>query len=259
MQLIQMSAFLVAVLMSSSANARESWMPTDIEMASLPTFCKIKMKSPPSSPEYKLWEQTLGPGFGSTHHYCAALNFLNRSYRSYSAEDKRFNLGNAVDNFNYMVSHAAPTYSLMPDVYLNRGLTYSLMKHDVEAIIDLNKSLQMNPHLVKAYHLLANYYERIKQKQKALEIVTSGLQHNPDVKSLQKRYRDLGGALPYPEPIQTVPTQSVVLEQALKIEAVISASAPVSVSAPADSGLVEPIAQPKTGSPKNPYCRFCTD
>ena len=259
MQMIRVSAFLVAALMSTSANALEPWTPTDLEMLSLPSFCKIKFKSPTSSPEYKMWVQTLGPDFMHTHHYCAGLNFLNRYYRSHSPQDKGFNLGSALNNFDYMVNHAAPTYSLMPDIYLNRGLTYSLMKRDAQAIADLNKSLEMNPHLVKTYNLLANYYEGAKQKQKALEIVTIGLQHNPSSKSLQNRYLELGGALPYPEPIQAVQAQPVVPEQALKIEAGVSAPAPASVSAPADSGLIEPIAQPKIGSPKNPYCRFCTD
>jgi tetratricopeptide (TPR) repeat protein len=255
MLLIRIIAVIMAALMSTHAYALEPWTPTDVEMISLPPFCKVRMKSPSSSPEYKLWAQKLGQDFMHTHHYCAALNFLNRYYRSRNPVDKRGNLEAAVDNFGYMVGHASPNYSLMPEVYLNRGRAYSLMKRDVEAITDLNQALKLNPRLVYAYNLLANYYERIKQNQKALETITTGLQYNPGAISLKKRYNELGGKLPYPEPIQAAPVlPPVVPEQAPTIEAGVNAPTPDSTDAPA-----KPIVQPKIGSPSDPYCRFCTD
>lgn len=256
MQIMRMGLILLIALMS----ARVYGKPTEVELGKLPAFCKARLYPDPDRADYKMWEQNLGPDFSHTHHYCSGLNFLNRYYRATSPQDKSFNLTNALNNFNYMVSHAKPTYSLMPDIYLNRGVTYSLMNQGSQAINDLNKALELNPRLDRAYTVLADYYAGIKEKDRALKIVITGLQYNPDVKGLQRRYRDLGGKPPYPEPILTdtvapiQPVKPAVAEQSHKEETDASESALSPVGTP-----VEPIAQPKIGSPTNPYCRFCPD
>jgi hypothetical protein len=108
--------------------------------------------------------------------------------------------------------------------------------------------------------MLADFYSGIKQPAKALEIITEGLRHNPDTKSLQRRYTELGGELPYPAPIE--PTPAVEAEAAKPEEpptptpnSVEPAASPTTVP-PAP---VEPTAEPQIGSPTNPYCRFCPD
>jgi hypothetical protein len=253
---------IVMGILSAHANAVEPWVPTDSEMASLPPYCKAKMKSSPGSPEYKAWESTLGKDFDHTHHYCAGINFINRYYRARSQQDKRFNLNNARTNLQYMVDHADPDYSLMPDVYLNLGVVYSLMNQTAQAITHFNKAIELNPRQPKAYNALSDYYAKTKQFAKALEIATTGLRHNPDTKSLQRRYTELGGKLPYPAPIEPTPA---VEAEAVKPEvpptptpsSVEPAASPTTTTAP--PAPVKPIAEPQIGSPTNPYCRFCPD
>lgn len=243
----------------TQAGAVEPWVPTDTEMVSLPPYCKVKMKSNPGSPDYKTWESTLGKDFVHTHHYCAGINFLTRYYRSRSNEDKRYNLKNAVDNFNYMVDHSSPGYSLMPDVYLNRGLAFSLMQQPGAAMTDLNKAIQLNPNQPRAYNVLADYYAKSKQKGKALETVTEGLRHNPATRSLQRRYTELGGKLPYPAPALAAvapPVESVAKPDA----AAAVEPTPAGETGQTPAPLVEaPVTPPPIGTPKNPYCRFCTE
>lgn len=254
---------IVMGMLSAHANAVEPWEPTDSEMASLPPYCKIKMKSSPSSPEYKAWQSMLGKDFLHTHHYCAGVNFINRYYRSRTQQDKRFNLNNAQGNLQYMVAHADPSYSLMPDVYLNLGVVYSLSNQTAQAITHFNKAIELNPRQPKAYNALSDYYAKTKQSAKALEIVTAGLRYNPDTKSLQRRYTELGGKLPYPEPIR--PAEAAGAQAATP--ATVPADAPPSAvtAAPTEPAKSEPAVapvadeQPKIGSPNNPYCRFCTD
>jgi len=258
MKLSQPLLFLALALVAISSHALEPWVPTDKEMASLPEFCKARFKE--GSPEYKLWASTLGRDYGHTHHYCAGVNFLNRYYRARSERDKKFNLNNAMTNLQYMVTHAAPTYSLMPDVYSNLGTVYSLRNQPGQAITHFNKAIELDPRQPRAYNALSDYYVKTKQSAKALEIVITGLRHNPDTKSLQRRYTELGGKLPYPEPIE--PTPAVEAEAAKPEEpptptpsSVESTASPTTVQ----PALVEPTAEPKIGSPTNPYCRFCPD
>lgn len=256
----QMGWGIFMAMFSVYAHAVESWAPTDSEMASLPPYCKARMKSGQGSPEYKLWESTLGKDFLHTHHYCAGINFINRYYRSRSQQDKRLNLNNAENNLQYMVANADSGYSLMPDVYLNLGVVYSLMKQPARAITHFNKTIELNPRQPKAYNALSDYYVKTKQSAKALEIVTAGLRHNPDTKSLQRRYTELGGKLPYPEPIE--PTPDVEAGTAITQEPPTptpSSGEPTASPTPTATEQTDSIAEPKIGSPTNPYCRFCPD
>lgn len=250
---------MLAGLFCAHAAAVESWAPTDAEMASLPPYCKARMKSGQGSPDYKMWEQTLGKDFLHTHHYCAGINFINRYYRARSQQDKSFILNSALGTLTYMVEHASPDYSLMPDVYLSRGLTYSLMKRPGEAMADMQKAIELNPRQVKAYNVLADYYAGTGQKAKALETVTAGLRHNPGTKSLQRRYQDLGGKLPYPASSEPDPAEfeAVKPEERSAVPADLPADTPTEPAGAPASGAEAP--RPQIGSPTNPYCRFCPD
>lgn len=260
MKLLLLPLFFTMILGTFSAHALEPWVPTDSEMVSLPPFCKVKMKSGQGSADYKLWESTLGPDFLHTHHYCAGINFLNRYYRSRSQQDKHFNLNNAEDNLRYMVTHAKPTFSLMPDVYLNLGVAYSLSNQTAQAITHFNKAIELNPRQPKAYNALSDYHVKSKQSAKALEIVTAGLRHNPDTKSLQRRYTELGGKLPYPESIEPAPAVEAEAAKPEKPPTPAPSSVePAATPTPTTTEAVKSIDEPKIGSPTNPYCRFCPD
>ena len=260
MKLSQSLLFLALALSAISSHALEPWIPTDSEMASLPAFCKARFNE--GSPEYKLWESTLGKDYGHTHHYCAGVNFLNRYYRARSKQGKSFNLNNAQTNFEYMVEHAAPSYSLMPDVHSYLGKVFSLKNQPAQAITHLKRAIELNPRQPRAYNMLADFYSGMKQPAKALDIITEGLRHNPDTKSLQRRYTELGGKLPYPEAI--VPKRAVEAEAAKPEEPATPSPTPGSVEPAASPATVqpppvEPITEPQVGSPTNPYCRFCPD
>lgn len=261
----QVSWGIVMGMLSAQAGAVEPWAPTDSEMASLPPFCKAKMKSGPGSLDYKMWANKLGSDFGHTHHYCVGINSINRYYRSRSQQDKRFNLNNARGNLEYMVTHADPAYSLMPDVYLNLGVVYSLMNQPAQAITHFNKAIELNPRQPRAYGALADYYLKNKQAAKALEIVTAGLRYNPDTMSLQRRYTELGGKLPYPAPASEAASTPQTPSTGLQVSPTPAPATPPEASVPeraaektADTTASSP-ETPKIGSPTNPWCRFCPD
>ncbi|MHB1213714.1 MAG: hypothetical protein ACYCY9_01900 [Thiobacillus sp.] len=250
MRLIVFLMAVAGVLFSLAAQAL-----TDQELSSLPNYCTARIKG--SGAEYNQWVQILGRDFDHTHHYCFALNDLNKYYKSRSAKDKKFNLKNAEGNLSYMVNHASPSYSLMPEIYLNRGLTYSLMNQHGKAVADITKALELNPRQVKAYNMLADYYISIKLKNKALETVTKGLRHSPGTKSLQRRYQELGGKMPYPEPLAQ--TDPAMIETPPSAEQAAVPEVPP-LAAPAEKIVTEPDSdKPKIGSPTNPWCRFCPD
>jgi tetratricopeptide (TPR) repeat protein len=254
----QLFLFLALMMSANASLAREQWGMTDSEVASMPPLCKGRMNG---GAEYKHWKSILGPDFGHTHHYCMGINYLNRAYKAKDERDRDFNLQNAHNNLMYMVKAASPTYSLMPDVYLNLGKVSRLRKNIGEAVTNYSKAIELNPRQPSAYRELTDIYAAIGQRTKALEVVTDGLRHNPGTKSLQRYYHELGGKLPYPEPVAT----TVTMERK-------DPPAPADVNAtqtlPSESQLATPETSPQSagedyrkpiGSPTNPYCRFCPD
>lgn len=195
------------------AAARPGWalLPhaaTQDEFAMLPPYCAARMKGI-KSPEYKLWAARLGRDFEHTHHYCNGLRFLNRYYASNVARDRKFYLKEAEGNLSYMVANANPHYVLMPDVYLKRATVYTLRKEYSSAMVDLIAAIELNPKAYRASDMLARLYLNIKLPQKALEVISEALRHNPNSTLLQKHYLELGGKLPYPKPYESAVTPAV--------------------------------------------------
>lgn len=246
---------LAGIVLAQSVAAE--WAPSKTELSALPPYCAARFDE--KSDAFKTWKASMGPDFVHIHHYCAGLNFVNRSYSMASTKSRMEMLNAAVRNFDYILTHTQPSFYLRPDALMNRGIALSMMQNQGEAIGSLHKAIEMNPRLPRAYMTLADLYDKIKDRGKALETISDGLRHNPDTKSLQRRYTELGGKLPYPEPIRP--------EQAPDTQAITPTDAASSAvtATPTEPDKSEPVAtpasaeQPKIGSPNNPYCRFCTD
>lgn len=241
-----------------------AWQPSPAEMAALPPYCAARFNE--GSEPFKTWRANMGGDFIHIHHYCAGLNFLNRSYGMASAKDRQGTLGGAVREFDYVLSHASPDFYLRAEILMNRGVALSQLKRPGEAIANLTQAIEKSPDLPRAYMTLADIYDAQKQRAKALETVTEGLRHSPGTRSLQRRYTELGGKLPYPEPIKPAPAeppQAAVQPEtpAQPVEPPTATNQPATAAAqPAEATPAQPAeAAPKIGSPTNPYCRFCPD
>lgn len=247
-------AWLVMLLPIASAKA--AWEPTPAEMATLPPYCAARFNQ--GSDAFKTWQTTMGRDFIHIHHYCVGLKLLNH-VRGTLTSKKNETLGAAVREFDYVLTHAAPDFYMRPEILMNRGIALSMMKRDGEAVSNLLQAIELNPKQPRAYMTLADLYDKMKNRGKALDAVSEGLRHNPDTRSLQRRYTELGGKLPYPEPIR--PAQAADTQASTPADAAPSAV----IEAPTEPDKSEPAAapapaeQPKIGSPNNPYCRFCTD
>lgn len=268
--------FIVVLCLYSTIAGAVPWdKPTDVEVAVLPPYCLAKFRGV----AVKQWEDALGSIYMHVHHYCGALVYVNRYYKSSNIQDRRFYLQEVISNLGYMVTHAEQSSALMPEIYLQRGITYSLLKKPSEALADLQKAIDLNPKLMRAYLVLADLYEELKLRDKALATVTEGLRHAPLSKPLQRRYGELGGKQPFPEPYSAPETKPEAAEvpvakpsdEALSPKAIrakregdaqdsgISSGASAATTPAATPEPTVNVEPPKIGSPTNPYCRFCTD
>ena len=257
--LMKLELILGLAGMALAQPAAAEWKPSPAEMAMLPPYCAARFDE--RSEAFKSWKSSMGSDFIHVHHYCAGLNFVNRARGMTSSnKDRQGTLEAALRNFDYMLAHTHPDFSLRPEILMNRGIALSMMNRTGEAVGNLLQSIEADPNQPRAYLTLADMYDKQRNRAKALETVTEGLRHNPDTKSLQRRYTELGGKLPYPAPSGPAP---VPAQASKPNEAPASGTGPTP-PAEAAAGVpaapaAEPEAAPKIGSPTNPYCRFCPD
>lgn len=229
--------------------------PNAVEMMRLPPYCQAKFNAPTSSPEWKSWRAQIGENFIDLHHYCAGLNYMNRYWGARSAPDRSFYLQRALTNFDYMVKAEKPDFALRVELYSQRGEVNKLLRKPGEAIKDFNTARSADPRAVKPYLQLADLYVATKASARALETVTEGLRHVPDSTALQRRYLELGGKKPFPDPIvakaaepQPAPAEPVATPPAAEPAAAVEPGPEPAAPAAAPAAI---------GTPKNPYCRFC--
>jgi tetratricopeptide (TPR) repeat protein len=207
----------------------------------------------------------MGPQFENVHHYCYGLNDINRYYLHLGEADAASYLHLAVNEFTYMVDHPKPNSTIRANIFLQRGIAYSLWRRYSEAAIDLQQAITLNPKLVQAYIRLADNYANINDRDNALSMVSEGLRHIPESKALKRRYDELGGKQPYPEALVATPTPQPTESQEKPTAPVTAQAASEKTAAVKES---EPGAAqqqktgtttPPSGTSKNRYCRFCAE
>lgn len=197
------------------------------------------------------------------HHYCNGLRFLDRAYASMTNKiDMAHYLAVAINNFNYVLENTQENYYMRGEVHVNKARALRLAGKKGEAAAEFANALRYELAAPDAYQALSDHYLETGNKTKALEIVTEGLRRNPGVRGLERRYTKLGGKLPMPAAIETAPVEKQATNDDMAAAASSSnplESAPQSDSVDSNSATAEPVAEPKIGSPTNPYCRFCPD
>lgn len=258
---------LMLILGTETAGAVDlSFEPNAAEMLSLPPYCKARFTAPRGSPEWQAWWNRLGKNFQDIHHYCVGMNSMNRYWAARDPKDRSFYLEKAMNNFDYMVNAAQPDFPLRAEVYASRGEALKLQRKTGEAMRDLQQAIELNPALAKAYQQLIDIYSDAAMKDKALETATQGLRYIPASRSLQRRYLELGGKKPFPEPVkqsvqepapEPAPAAESPAEESPAEPATEAEPLPDPMSGAEDAPQVQPSeAQPPSERP-NPYCRFC--
>lgn len=250
------SVLTLLALLLPITPASAGWEPTQAELGTLPPYCAARFHA--GADALRSWKASMGPDFIHIHHYCAGLNFMNRARGSFSSGRQDIVVA-AVREFDYMLDHAAADFYLRPEILMNRGIALALLNRAGEAVGNLIQAIERDPGQPRAYMALADLYLKQNNRSKALATVVEGLRHNPDTKSLQRRYTELGGKLPYPTAIAP-PAAAAGTGTPDPSPATVAAPAVApAVEAAASAPAAAPVVPPKIGSPTNPYCRFCPD
>lgn len=128
-----MSSLILLVLSIATvvdAHARKDLppeSPTDSELALLPQACHARLRG--GKEEHAAWRQKIGRGnFDHLHHYCFALNYINRARFTFDKKAKRYFLQRADGNLDYVLRHWPQNSPLRPDAEAGKRQVQMMMR-----------------------------------------------------------------------------------------------------------------------------------
>ena len=123
--------FFVALTVGTLANQASAQVslpntPTALELRVLPPECGPRLGlGPDAQAKYHMYEARYGrPIWDHYHHYCFALNFLNRQRVVIGdIPARRFDLSSAINNLDYLIAHWPPNSPQLRQAKLLRQIT----------------------------------------------------------------------------------------------------------------------------------------
>jgi len=231
------------------------------DLAFLPAYCRGTQlirdvsKDPKSVQEYVT---TYGKPFIHLHHYCWALNWEKKAWRSNARGQRDWNLERALGDIKYVLDRSDEGFVLLPEIYSTQARILSTLNRDPLAIVALQNAIKVKPDYAPAYVKLSEYYVQANNKTQAIKVLEQGIDHIEKPATLIKQLAKLGvtyqrapGAA-----LKNAPTPDQEKEAAPLTErpAIPEPETAVPAAPPNQSKSETP---PETTNKANPHCRFC--
>jgi tetratricopeptide (TPR) repeat protein len=113
--------------------------------------------------------ETLGRSYIHFHHYCWALLYIARAEQP---QGDKFNFRRAVDNLDYVIRHADPSFTLLPQVYVLKGDVLARTGKGDAAATEYRNAIQADRTYAAAYAALALYFLDAGDPTAAREVLT---------------------------------------------------------------------------------------
>jgi tetratricopeptide (TPR) repeat protein len=252
---------VIALSLYATTAAAANWEGASAaEIAVLPPYCTVRVTGGMD----KNWLNTLGSIYNHLHHYCYALNYANRYYKSPNSQDRKFYLLSIDNNVNYVITHGDQSSTLMPEIYFTKGKFLILGGKDAEGVKAFFQAIQLKPDYPDPYVGIADFYTQRGNNKDALKFLQDGLRQQPTSRQLARRYKELGGKLPLPE-VPASNNKSASTESQTPVpaetEKKVVVAAPLVVPQTSNPGKTPAgeTTPEKIGNPSNPWCRFCAE
>lgn len=210
---------MVAILPSNSF-AEMPKGPTILpeEMKLLPRWCQIRMLSHAGMRGYigvhalkdrvpdhilrenKKWEKVIGEDiYTYLHHYCWALNWINRYKRfrfaQYKGAEKDLHgaLSNAIGQFNFIRGHLRPKHKLYYSMLMNEAYVYQELKDNKKVAVRYMEVIKRKPGYALAYVKYAQFLNYIGKNGDAVKILKLGLKNTKGAKIIKQTMAAMGG------------------------------------------------------------------
>ncbi len=151
--------------------------------------------------EYKKWAKVVGKDIiRYSHHYCSALNWINRYNKYYTIQyqgaerDRQFALGRVLSNFRFMRGHLNPKHKLYYSMLMREAYVYSEQKNFTAAGKNYREILKLKPGYAPAYIEYARLLNSVGKTEDAIKILQIGLKKTKGDKAIKQAMTAMEGA-----------------------------------------------------------------
>jgi hypothetical protein len=173
---------------SARATMKLTPYPDKEEMTLMPRWCQVCLVTNGSIftgdksaitdkllAEKAQWAKKIGEDvFIYLHHYCAALNWINRYSRSMVDKDypeskmhREAALRSGLKEFAFVRGQVKKDWILFPELLLKEAFFYSELGDNKQAIQNLREATELRPDYAPIYQELARIYEKVGMKDQA--------------------------------------------------------------------------------------------
>ncbi|HMZ28955.1 MAG TPA: tetratricopeptide repeat protein [Thauera aminoaromatica] len=246
-----------AVLLAGSIAMTGASAGTEADYQALRAWCVQRLQNQNNA----AWQAANNPQkYFHFHHFCFGMQWENKVVGSASQKERERYVGSIVNETSYIISHAARSHFLMPEVYFLRGWAQYYGKQHIEAESALLNALQLDPRHARAAAQLATLYRATDRRAKAAEVVRTALKLSPNDFRLRKMGEEFGVELPPlvrpPAPKPAAPAEPSQAEPADAAPATTEATVTQEAATAARSAAqVDQDAGTAEGASQG--CRFC--
>lgn len=168
---------VLGMALFGSANGAEPFAPTPSERVLLPEYCQDRL----ANKNFKKWGTVLGDGYNHIHHYCFALNFINRAKAKVrDVPGRKHALQSASNNLDYVMERTDDKYVLAPDFHIARGEIRMMQGDMVEAQLSFTRATELKPDYPKGWLALSDLFQRSNRHDQARQALEEGLRFAPE-------------------------------------------------------------------------------
>jgi len=171
------------------------------EMRNLPDYCKHTQLFRDHLPggndpeQIARWTNVLGPMFIHLHHYCWGLMATNRAFfMSRTPDDRHYNLEMSIDEFDYVIRHSSPDFSLLPEILTKKGENLISLDQGPKGVAELRGAIDIRPDYWPPYAAISDYFKQNGDFTKAREWIEKGLSAAPNTRPLERRLAEIKSA-----------------------------------------------------------------
>ena len=188
------AALALALFVPVQVEAEPHFFDKPKEMFMLPEYCRYTqdfrdhVAGGNNRAEIERWTQLMGESFIHMHHYCYALQAVNRaSFMSRTEQERIHNLSTAVRECDYVIHNTPADFSMLPDIFTTKGQSLIRMGSVGQGVAELQRAIDKKADHWPAYAALGDYYKEVGQLAKAREWLEKGLAAAPNTMPLTRR------------------------------------------------------------------------
>ncbi|WP_119293250.1 hypothetical protein [Azohydromonas sediminis] len=120
LQRLRFSLALSSMAICAPALTGQPFAPTPTEIRALPDACRVRLDQGTKA-EWEAYQAKLGrPIWDHLHHFCYAMNFMNRQVSELHKPTRRNQLEQAINNYDYVLARWPKDHPLYKEAAMGK-------------------------------------------------------------------------------------------------------------------------------------------